>query len=139
MRVLSQETGIPIWNASLDQKPLAGFQHTLTAPETLIPARLLSVDWVPMVFLYLAPSRDSGAEQWIRIGNGLTDVATLKNRIINFVEAYRHAIIRGSMQASNTPSPDFSALTPYLLARDSMVISAGGKKIDMPQIMEKPV
>jgi thiol-disulfide isomerase/thioredoxin len=126
IKALSQETQIPVWNASLDSAPLKGFDNVMVAPATLKPAALLSVEWVPALFLYLAPLSPGGSEQWIRIGNGLTDLPTLKNRIINFVEAYRHALTQGVSRGRKTQIPNFSALKPYLLAEDSMMTLVNG-------------
>jgi len=135
---LSEETAIPVWNASLDAQSLPTFTHSMTSPDTLKPASQLHVNVVPTVFLYLPraslehfasfqhdkrtyqkskhllPVKNGGI--WLRLATGLTSENTLESRLINFVLAYRHALISGlkrgiSQTASDKPKrllPDFS-------------------------------
>jgi hypothetical protein len=91
----SKFSGLPVWNASLDKKLLPGFTKGLTVPSTRMPAMLLNVDIVPTLFLYLTPSNGNKGGQWIRIATGITSQEMIEDRIINFVEAYYHALITG--------------------------------------------
>lgn len=96
IKMLSHDTGIEVWDVSLDSQPLAGFKKTIVAPQSIKPAEYLHVSIVPTLFLYLEPNSVSkmGA-RWIRVATGVTDEETMKKRIINFVQAYRNAVLVG--------------------------------------------
>lgn len=104
---VAQQTGIEVWDASLDESCLPGFEKCLAAPATLDPARALQVGIVPSVFLHVEPST------WVRVSTGVTTVETLKSRIVNFFSAYRSAMLKGVDNGDGIrPSVDFSAGKP---------------------------
>lgn len=107
---VAKETGLKVYNASLDKGHIKGFKDYLTAPQTLKPAQILQVTTVPTLFLYLKPKKDdaSQSQQWIRISTGLTTADIIQSRIIDFVRAYRHSIVTGFKDGKKTYSPDFS-------------------------------
>lgn len=88
---LGHKTGVPVWDASLSTTGcLPGFQnHCVAAPLTIKPAEMLRVKEVPTLFLFIRP------DTWIRVGTGVVDEATLRARIVDFVSAYRTAILKG--------------------------------------------
>lgn len=107
---LSQKTGMPLWEASLDKNPTV----------TLIPARLLKVSRIPTLFLYLFPE-EKRAGIWIRLATGLTDEKTVEDRMIMFVQAYRDALIAGIRSGSRAaPQPTFEKLYAHRLAVEAM-------------------
>lgn len=112
VRDLQQDTGVPVEDMSLSTSGcLPGFQgHCKTAPETIKPAEILHVKTVPALFLFVKPNT------WIRIGTGVVDEHTLQARIVDFVAAYRTAILKGVHNGNGTqPSVDFQdGGNPYL-------------------------
>lgn len=134
--MLSRDTGIPVWNASLDKRAMPVFQHSMTAPDTIEPARLLKVTVVPTLFLYLPRKQlqamaynadrhrlrvnvknvlhqhnDTGV--WLRLATGVTSEKTIEDRLVNFVLAYRQAMVEGLHTDTNRKmplTPDFSYL-----------------------------
>lgn len=101
---LGSETGIPLWNISLDKKCLNGFQDKcLTSPESIRPAQALQVATVPTIFLYVKPNT------WIRVSTGVVPLNTIKGRIVSFVTAYRAAVLAGAGHADGgRPAVDFT-------------------------------
>lgn len=102
---LSRKTNVPVWDASLSKTGcLPGFQdHCVTAPLTIKPAEILHVKEVPTLFLFIKP------DTWIRVGTGVVDEATLRARIVDFVSAYRTAILKGVHNGhGDQASVDFS-------------------------------
>ncbi|OCX69430.1 hypothetical protein A6M27_16955 [Acidithiobacillus thiooxidans] len=102
---LSHKTKVPVWDASLSTTGcLPGFQdHCVTAPLTIKPAEILHVKEVPTLFLFIKP------DTWIRVGTGVVDEATLRARIVDFVSAYRTAILKGVHNGNGSQaSVDFS-------------------------------
>jgi len=100
---VARQTGIELWNASLDEECLPGFKQCRTAPETLQPAAALQVATVPTLFLYVEPNT------WIRVSTGVSDQLTLRSRIVNFFSAYRAALVKGVENGEGMrPSVDFS-------------------------------
>lgn len=106
IQMVASQTGIPVWDASLDEHCLPGFDNCLAAPATLDPARALQVATVPAVFLHVEPNT------WIRVSTGVTSAETLKSRIVNFFSAYRAAMLKGVENGDGVrPSVDFSPAT----------------------------
>jgi len=93
---LSKDSGIPLYNASLEGKCLAGAgtKNCLTGNAVLEPASRLQITRVPAMVLYLPPNT------WIRIANGVEDLQTMKANVVNFSSAYRAALLSG------VPNPD---------------------------------
>jgi hypothetical protein len=106
MQRISQETGIPVRNAALDDKCLGAFlEGCLAGAAVAAPAQALQVTIVPSVFLYAKPNT------WIRIGTGITDESTLKSRMFSFFSAYRTAMLKGVNNAQKgRVSVDFSSM-----------------------------
>jgi conjugal transfer pilus assembly protein TraF len=105
LRKLSERTGLPIRNASLDNKCMPGFESgCMTAPQSLAPAQALQVTTVPTVFLYVKPNT------WLRIGTGVVDVESMETRTVQFFSAYRNALLKGVENGQKgRASVDFSA------------------------------
>jgi hypothetical protein len=100
---LEEDTGIPLWDISLDDKCLAGFESKcMTAPDSIPAAQALQVATVPTVFLYIKPNT------WIRVSTGVTSTLTLKSRIVSFVTAYRAAVLKGAAGDGLSPSLSFT-------------------------------
>lgn len=105
LEYLDRNTGLPIVNASLDETCMPGFafRECMAAPATIKPAQLLEVSTVPAMFVYLEP------DVWVRIGNGVSTSDTLQARIVNFVSAYRSALVNGVNNGEGWRAPvDFS-------------------------------
>lgn len=88
---LSKDSGIPLYNASLEGKCLVGVgtPNCVTGNAVLEPASRLQITRVPAMVLYLPPNT------WIRIANGLEDLQTMKANVVNFSSAYRSALLSG--------------------------------------------
>lgn len=103
---IAKDTKIPIYDASLSTSGcLPGFpnSHCLVAPATIRPAEILHVKTVPTLFLFVKP------DTWIRVGTGVVDQMTLESRIVDFVSAYRTAILHGIHNGNGVaPSVDFN-------------------------------
>lgn len=101
---LSDQTGITVWNAALDDQCIKGFESRCrTKDQVAIPAGILQVKIVPTLFLYIEP------DTWIRVGTGITPTETLKARITNFFTAYQNAMAKGiSNGADGKAAVDFS-------------------------------
>lgn len=108
LKQLSKETGLPVRNASLDSKCLSSFtEGCMTAPATIPPAEALQVKTVPTVFLYVPD------KTWLRIGTGIVDTESLKERAYQFFTAYRNALLKGVNNGIHGgPSVDFDSPTP---------------------------
>jgi F plasmid transfer operon protein len=100
-----EQTGLPMYNAALDDTCMPGFEdHCLAGPAVQAPAQALKVDIVPTLFLYVPQNT------WIRIGTGVTDVPTLVSRTTSFFSAYRTALLKGVNNGQGiAPSVDFSS------------------------------
>lgn len=101
---ISKKTGLPVWNAALDNTCLEGFGSNCgTAPLTIDAAQKLQVTTVPTLFLYVKPGT------WIRLATGLTDEAAITTRLTSFFGAYRNALLKGvSNGYAGRASVDFS-------------------------------
>jgi len=108
LKLLSTRTGLPIRNASLDDKCLPAFQEgCLTAPASTRPAEALQVTTVPSVFLYVKPNT------WLRVATGVVDTDSMTTRATQFFSAYRNAMLKGVENGQNgRPSVDFNGIDP---------------------------
>lgn len=136
MRLLEQETGVAVWDLSIDQSQLPGARRVmhyplLSASQQKAISRQLDFSWLPTVYLYLKPmalqdkiDEKTGAQgQWIRVSNGLTTLSDIKARTLNFVMAYRHAMVEGAAHGKSV-TPDFryfrdQGLYPLLAKADA--------------------
>ncbi|MBC8737234.1 conjugal transfer protein TraF [Paraburkholderia sp. UCT31] len=101
---VAHDTGLPLYDASLDDTCLPGMTaNCRTGKDSIPPAEKLSVTTVPALFLYIQPST------WIRVATGVTDSATIEGRIVSFFSAYRAALLKGISNGSQgRASVDFS-------------------------------
>lgn len=102
---LGVDTGLPVWNAALDDRCEAQFADKCrTGKDVSEPAKRLSVTVVPTLFLVLPD------DTWIRVGTGVTDTNTLAARIVTFFSAYRNALLKGLQPgADGKPAMDFGS------------------------------
>lgn len=105
LKRMEGRTGIPVRNASLDEKCMPNFQEgCLSAPQSLDAARALQVATVPAVFLYVKPNT------WLRIATGAVDIESMETRAVQFFSAYRNALLKGVENGQKgRASVDFSA------------------------------
>lgn len=120
MHILERETGMTVWNFSIDEKHLPGFDHYMNYPllkkeKREAIAKHIQMNWLPTVYLYMKPVQANDIGHWIRVTSGITPLDEIKERTINFVEAYRHAIVEG-VGDNKKIRPDFSANYLYQLA-----------------------
>lgn len=103
---LGAETGLPVWNAALDDRCEPQFAGACRSGKAVSePAKRLSVTVVPTLFLVLPD------DTWIRVGTGVTDMNTLSTRIVTFFSAYRNALLKGLQPSTNgKPSMDFGGI-----------------------------
>lgn len=114
MLMLSREEGVKVWNLSVDKGHLKGFAnvmhfYALSSSQQKALASHLRLQWLPTIYLYLKPAEGSGkVGRWIRVATGITTLDAIKSRTINFVEAYRHAIVQGAGESAHKV-PNFAA------------------------------
>ena len=131
----SEETGLKIVNASLDNGHISIFKNYLTAKQTITPGRILKVGTVPTLFLYLKPNMTGKihASQFIRVATGVVTEDVIKQRIIDFVRAYHHAIVSGVIDAHDKKSsskkyvPNFGSDGMNKLATDHSYLNPNYK------------
>ncbi|MHB1666121.1 conjugal transfer protein TraF [Thiomonas sp.] len=101
---LAKATRVQVEDMSLGSACIPGFEnHCMTAAQTTKPAEILRVKIVPTLFLFVEP------DTWIRVSTGVVDEATLQARVVDFVAAYRTAILKGvHNQSGLQPSVDFN-------------------------------
>ncbi len=93
---VSERSGVPLRNASLDSSCMPGFQQgCMTAPATLQAAQALQVTTVPTLFLYVP------GNTWLRIATGVVDVESILTRTEQFFAAYRNALLKGVENGQN--------------------------------------
>jgi hypothetical protein len=104
VRNISEQTGLPLWNAALDEGCIPGFESKcLSGAAVQKPAQALQVTIVPTLFLHVPPTT------WIRISTGVTDEASILARTVSFFAAYRTALLKGVDNGDALkPSVDFS-------------------------------
>lgn len=132
MHLLERETGMTVWNFSVDDKHLSGFDHYMNysklpkaKQETI--ARYLKMDWLPTIYLYMKPIQENDTGHWIRVTSGITTLDEIKERTIHFVEAYKHAIIEG-VGENQKIRPDFSVNHLYQLAGEKLNINKNANR-----------
>lgn len=104
MQMLEKDTGIPVWNASLDGECIGGFEDRCRVDDKVIPvATKLNVAIVPSLYLYI-PKDDI----WIKISHGVETVAKLKARVVTFFGGVTNAVATGLKNNENVPV-DFKA------------------------------
>lgn len=87
---IGSDTGLPIWNAALDDTCIEGFEAQCQAGAAVQkPAAALQVTIVPSLFLHVPPST------WIRLSTGVTDKESIMARTVSFFSAYRSALLKG--------------------------------------------
>lgn len=101
---IAQETGLPIWNAALDDACIPGFEKSCrTGAAVQKPAQTLQVTIVPTLFLHVPPST------WIRLSTGVSDETSILARTVSFFSAYRTALLKGvNNGGAQRASVDFS-------------------------------
>lgn len=102
---LSSDTGLPLHNATLEKTCMSYIKgDCIAGPQAIAAAQALQVATVPSVFLYVPKNT------WLRIGTGVVDSSTLKNRTTQFFTAYRNALLQGvnNSTSSHIPSVSFS-------------------------------
>ncbi len=131
MHLLERETGMTVWNFSIDDNHLPGFNHYMNYPK--LPkskqeniARYIKMDWLPTIYLYLKPVQENDMGHWIRVTAGITTLDEIKERTIHFVEAYKHAIVEG-VGESRKIQPDFSVNHLYQLAGEKLNLNSDAK------------
>ena len=103
LSTLSADTGLPVHNASLETKCMPYAKNDcIVGPQAISAAQALSVTTVPSLFLFVPKNT------WLRIGTGVVDVSTLKNRTSQFFTAYRNALLQGVNNSSSTSIPSVS-------------------------------
>jgi conjugal transfer pilus assembly protein TraF len=104
---IAQETGLPVWNAALDDTCIPGFEAKCrTGAVVQKPAQALQVSIVPTLFLHVPPTT------WLRLSTGVTDQASIMARTVSFFSAYRKALLKGVDNGDGLrPSVDFSSAT----------------------------
>lgn len=109
---LESRTGLEIWNATLDGKCMPTFEERCKVGERAVAvAQALQVAIVPTLFLYV-PGAKSEEDTWIRIATGVTDMNTMRGRVVSFFSAYRTALLKGVANGSPGRAPvDFSENT----------------------------
>lgn len=103
MRYMEQDTGLKIWQASLQGPCDKAFAaRCVTAGKSALPARMLRVSIVPTLFLYLPKN------VWIRVFAGLTTTETAESNLYNFFVAWREAALHKLKAAGVSPALDFN-------------------------------
>jgi len=110
---LTESTGLEIWDASLDDHCMTGYENRCKRGTQAVAAgQALQVAIVPTLFLYI-PGGKAADDTWIRIATGISDAATMRGRIVAFFSAYRTALLRGVTNSQPGRAPvDFSDNDP---------------------------
>lgn len=105
MRQLSYDTGLEVWNASLDDQCMRGYEDRCMAGERVVYyARHLKVLYVPDLILYIPAD-----ETWVRIASGLESLNTIKTRINLYGKAVQAAMVNGlASDIEDQTSADFT-------------------------------
>lgn len=119
---LSTLTGLPIYNAALDNRCIEGMEKgCMKGKDVEAPAIALKVTTVPSLFLYVPKNT------WLRIATGVTDTETMRARTVSFFSAYRTALLKGINNGLNgAPSVDFSSEGSTGLTVPSGLATQGG-------------
>lgn len=110
---LTESTGLEIWDASLDDHCMTGYESRCKrGRQAMAAAQALQVSIVPTLFLYI-PGGKPADDTWIRIATGISDAATMRGRVVAFFSAYRTALLRGVANAQPGRAPvDFGDNDP---------------------------
>lgn len=92
---LAKATGMRISTVSFDKDCVPGFAECVTGELATQTGSILQVGVVPSLFMRIKP------QTWIRVGTGVVDQNTLKERMVQFFMAYRHAVLKGIKNSSN--------------------------------------
>lgn len=92
---LAKLTGMRISTVSFDAECLPGFAECVTGELATQTGSILQIGIVPSLFMRIKP------QTWIRVGTGVVDQNTLKERVVQFFMAYRHAVLKGIKNSSN--------------------------------------
>lgn len=105
IKMLEEDSGIPVYNASLDRQCMPGFaDRCKTIEDTLVPARALNIEIVPDLMLYLPED-----QKWIRLATGVVPLKVIKSRARLFIGAVLAANENAVANANGyNPSVDFS-------------------------------
>lgn len=108
VKKVSKETGIPVYNAALDETCMQGMEEGCKkGNEVIEPATRLGITIVPTLVLYIPP------KGFMKIAVGINDEYSIKSRISSFFNAYRTALLKGVNNSNGlNPSVDFSNDTP---------------------------
>ena len=104
LQEFSRETGMTVWNASLDETCIDQFKnHCLAGDAIRGPATYLQVRQVPDLVIHNPKDRT-----WLRIATGVTTADQIKSRIKLFSQAVKSAAMNGVVNAQGfVPSVDF--------------------------------
>ncbi len=105
VQLLARDTKLPLYDASLEGKCLDTFSGEFCVPpeRSIPPAQVLQVKTVPSVFLYMPDNT------WIRVSIGLTDTASMEERLYNFFIAWKIASTSGKQTGTTGLNLDPSA------------------------------
>lgn len=117
---LEQETGLRVWNASLDDHCMPGFEdRCMTGDQTSEPARSLEIAVVPSILLHMPKERG-----WIKLSNGVVSRAQIISRLELFASAAKAAVVNGVDNAKGfRPSLDFKKKLAELSDRGAVFVS----------------
>lgn len=118
---LEASTGIKVVNVTLDNQCDSSFTECTKGPAAMEVATALNITVVPTIILHLPENT------WIRVANGVSDAESIKERTVQFFQAYRNAIVTGTKNGEGTrPSVNFNT-------RDSSVLTS----TSVPTVDEK--
>lgn len=123
IQLVSKESGLEVWNASLDGKCEDAFKdRCMTAPATLDPAAMLGVRIVPDLMLYMPKEK-----AWLRVGSGVEAAESILSRMKLYASGVRSAAITGTKNA--LPG---QANTDFRREVNQIYKDTGFKRIDAP-------
>lgn len=121
VNLVAKESGLEVWNASLDKKCEAGFKdRCMTAPATLDPAAMLSVKVVPDLMLYMPKEK-----AWLRVASGVEAAESILSRMRLYAQGVRSAAISGTK--SELPG---QAATDFRRQVNQIYQDTGFKRVD---------
>lgn len=105
LRINARRRGLPMYDASLEGACLDEFKGEFCVPpeKAIPPAQILQVSTVPSVFLYMPDNT------WIRVSVGLSDTASMEDRLYNFFIAWKIASTTGKQTGKTGLNLDPSA------------------------------
>lgn len=117
-RISKRTEGIPVYNLSLDDKCIDGFEGEfceVRSKKVETVAALLSVKIVPSLFMYIPDDQEikGTGGTWIRLANGVVDDTTIVDNAYTFFKAHATAIRKGlSSSIEGQAAVDFSENKP---------------------------